>query len=131
MDRFPWFNHLVQLALGHGDTTAALDHLNDAEKDDCENNQGRRRNDYELRRGQIQAKAGQVAQAQDVFDSLIARVPDELKFRASAAEAMLSANQGQRALGFVEGGLGESRKQNNRDMEGLFLELKAAAERKS
>src|SRR5262249_4784573 len=52
-DRFPWFTHLIQLALSQNNTEAALDHVNEGEKQDCEQNEGRRRNDYELRRGQI------------------------------------------------------------------------------
>jgi predicted Zn-dependent protease len=126
-DRYPLFNHLVNLALAQGDSTAALNHLNDGEKDDCEHNDGKRRNDYELRRGQILAKAGDVGQARDVFDRLIARVPAELKVRGAAAEAMLSAKQAGNALAYAEGGLAEARKQNHRDSEGYFMELAGAA----
>jgi tetratricopeptide (TPR) repeat protein len=128
-DRYPLFNHLVQLALAKGDTTAALDELNAGEADDCKHNEGRRRNDYELRRAQVHAKRGEHDQAQDVFDRLIARVPNELKYHAGAAEAMLSARQGPRALRYAEGGLAEARKQQNRDSEGHFLELAEAARR--
>jgi tetratricopeptide (TPR) repeat protein len=128
-DRYPVFNHLIQLALGKGDTTAALDEVNAGEQDDCKHNEGRRRNDYELRRAQIHARRGEHDQAQDVFDRLIERVPGELKYRAGAAEAMLSARQGGRALRFAEGGLAESRKQQNRDSEGHFMELVEAAKR--
>jgi tetratricopeptide (TPR) repeat protein len=126
-DRFPVFNQLVQQALTEGDTGAALDHLNAGEKADCEHNEGRRRNDYELRRGQIHAKRGEFDEAAKVFDSLIERAPAELRYRGSAAEAMLSAKQPGRALAFAEGGLKKSREQNNRDSEQYFLELTAAA----
>jgi len=128
-DRFPWYSHLVQLALGEGNTGGALDYLNEGEKHDCEHNEGRRRNEYELRRGQIHAKRGEAEQAQDVFERLIARVPAELKFRGSAAEAMLSARQGSRALAFAESGLAKAREQSNRDLEQYFLELADAARR--
>jgi tetratricopeptide (TPR) repeat protein len=128
-DRYPLFNHLVGLALARGDTTAALDEVNAGEQDDCQYNEGRRRNDYELRRAQVHAKRGDQSQAQDVFDSLIARVPSELKYRASAAEAMLTARQGSRALHYAEAGLVEARKQQNRDLEEHFLELCDAARR--
>lgn len=128
-DRYPLFNHLVQLALTRGDTTAALDEVNAGEADDCKHNEGRRRNDYELRRGQVHAKRGEYDQAQDVFDRLIDRVPGELKYRASAAEAMLSARQGARALRYAEAGLAEARKQQNRDSEGHLMELADAARR--
>ncbi|MBI3407263.1 MAG: tetratricopeptide repeat protein [Planctomycetes bacterium] len=126
-DRLVFYNHLVQLALAEGNTTAALDLINDGEKDDCEHNAGKRRNDYELRRAQIHVKAGQIAEGQDVFDRLIARLPDELKYRGSAAEAMLSARESRRALHFAEQGLEGARKQSNRDSEQYFLELAAAA----
>ena len=128
-DRFPWFNHLVQLAQARGDNTAAIDYLNEGEKDDCEHNAGRRRNDYEFRRGQAHAKAGQLSEAFDVFERLIARTPDELKFRAGAAEALLSAKDRPRARTIAEAGLKEARKQNNRDLEGHFQELIEAAQR--
>jgi hypothetical protein len=128
-DRYPLFNHMVNLALAQGDTTAALDEVNAGEADDCKHNEGRRRNDYELRRGQLHAKRGEHDQAQEVFDRLIIRVPTELKYRASAAEAMLSARQGGRALRYAEAGLAEARKQQNRDVEGHLMELADAARR--
>jgi tetratricopeptide (TPR) repeat protein len=128
-DRYPWYGQLVQLALAHGDTDAALNYLNEGEKADCAENEGRRRNDYELRRGQIHARRSEIDQAQDVFERLIARVPSELRFRASAAEAMLSAKQKDRALRFAQGGLEQARKQNDRDSEEHFKELAAAAQK--
>jgi tetratricopeptide (TPR) repeat protein len=128
-DRYPLFNHLIQLALARGDAAGALDEVNAGEADDCKHNEGRRRNDYELRRGQLHARRGEHDQAQDVFDRLIDRVPSELKYRASAAEAMLSARQGNRALRYAEAGLAEARKQQNRDSEGHLMELAEAARR--
>ena len=128
-DRYPLFNHLIQLALGTSDMTAALDEVNAGEQDDCHHNEGRRRNDYELRRAQVHAKRGEHDQAAEVFDRLIARVPSELKYRVSAAESMLSARQGGRAQRYAEAGLAEARKQQNRDLEGHFLELVEAAKR--
>ncbi len=130
-DRYTWFNHLINLALAEGDSAAALDYVNQGEKADCEQNEGRRRNDYELRRAQIHTKRGELDAAQDVFDRLIERVPSELKFRSTAAEAMLSARQGARALRFAEGGLATARQQNNRDSEQHFLELVAAAKKQA
>ena len=130
-DRYPWHNHLIQNAVTHSDWETALNCVNDGEKDDCEHNQGRRRNDYELRRGQVHAKQGAFDQAQDVFDRLIARVPSELKFRVSAAEALLSAKQAARVLKYAEAGLAEARKQNSRDSEGAFLEMVDAAKRQA
>lgn len=128
-DRYPLYNHLVNLDVAQSDYVAAQNHINEGEKDDCEHNDGKRRNDYELRRGQILAKAGDAAQAKEVFDRLIARIPSELKVRGTAAEVMLSAKQGASALGYAEAGLAEARKQNNRDMEGYFMELAGAAKK--
>jgi tetratricopeptide (TPR) repeat protein len=130
-DRYTWHNHLIQLAVTQGAWDTALDRVKEGERDDCEHNEGRRRNDYELRRGQIQAKQGAFDQAQDAFDRLIGRAPNELKVRASAAEAMLSARQAERALKYAEAGLAEARKQNSRDFEGHFQELAEAARRQS
>jgi tetratricopeptide (TPR) repeat protein len=126
-DRFPWYNHLVNQALAEGSTAAALEHLAAAAKADAEQNEGRRQNDYDLRRGQIHAKRGELDAAQEAFDRLIERAPGELRYRSGAAEAMLSARQGARALRFAEEGLAKARQQNSRDSEEHFLELVSAA----
>jgi tetratricopeptide (TPR) repeat protein len=130
-DRYTWFNYLINQALAQGNSESALDYVNAGEKADCEHNEGRRRNDYELRRAQIQTRRGELDAAQDVFDRLIERVPSELRFRSGAAEAMLSARQGARALRFAEEGLAKARQQNNRDSEQHFLELVAAAKKQA
>jgi tetratricopeptide (TPR) repeat protein len=126
-DRYPWYSSLVQASLADGKYESALNYLNEGEKADCEQNEGRRRNDYELRRGQILAKSGQADSARDVFQRLIERAPAELRYRGSAAEAMLSAKQGAIALQFAEHGLSKAREKNDRDSEQYFMELVAAA----
>ena len=128
-DRFPWYAQLVQRAIRDGDTAAALDYINAGEKDDCEHNEGRRRNDYELRRAEIHARRGDAEEAQGLFERLIERAPSELRYRGSAAEAMLSARQGSRALQFAEAGLAKARAANDRDSEHYFMELVAAAKK--
>jgi len=128
-DRYLWHNHLVNLALGQGDAAAALDRINEGESDDCSNNGGQRRNDYELRRAQVLVKKGDIDEAAEAFDKLIARASDDLKIRGAATEAMLSARRGDLAKKFVEAGLAEARKRNDRDSEGYFLELQEAANR--
>jgi tetratricopeptide (TPR) repeat protein len=128
-DRFPWYVYLTQHALKGGDTGAALDYVNEGEKDDCEHNEGRRRNDYELRRGQVHVKRGEADAAEDVFRRLIDRVPANLRYRGSAAEAMLSLRQGARALRFAEEGLAAARQANDRDSEQYLMELAAAAKK--
>jgi tetratricopeptide (TPR) repeat protein len=128
-DRYPWYQHLVQLALDEGDTQAALDRLNEGEKADCEQNEGRRRNEYELRRAQIHARRGEADEAQGLFERLIERAPAEPRYRGSAAEAMLSLKRPDRAVRFAEQGLTQARTKNDRDSEGYFMELLEAARR--
>src|SRR5204862_1507550 len=113
-DRYPWFSFLVQRAVNEGDTSGALDYVNEGQKQDCEHNEGRRRNDYELRRAQIHVKQREPDLAHDVFARLIERSPDNVKYRGSAAEGMLSLRQSQRALQFAEEGLAVARRQNDR-----------------
>jgi len=126
-DRYPYYSYLVERALATGNTQEALDTLNEGEKADCEQNEGRRRNDYELRRGKVHARRGEADAAHDVFERLIQRDPSNMSVRAAAAEAMLTLRQGQRALRFAEEGVTQARKQNDRDSEGHLMELAAAA----
>ncbi len=128
-DHYPWYSYLVQRSVAEGDFDAALDVLNEGEKADCEHNEGRRRNDYELRRGQLHARRGDADAAHGVFDGLIQRDPDNMKTRAAAAEAMLTLKQGARALRFAEEGLAQARQKNDRDSEGHLMELAAAAKK--
>ena len=130
-DRYPWYAFLVQKALRDGDTTAALDFVNEGEKADCEHNGGLRRNDYELRRGQVHVKRGEADQANDVFQKLIERVPGELRYRVTATEALLSLKQGPRALKFAEEGIVKARQQQQRDAEQHLMELATAARKMS
>src|SRR5205823_5123818 len=102
---------------------------NEGERVDCEQNEGRRRNDYEVRRGQVHVKRGEADQAQDVFRRLIEREPSNLKYRGTAAEAMLALKQPARALQFAEEGLAAARHANDRDSEGYLMELVAATKR--
>jgi tetratricopeptide (TPR) repeat protein len=128
-DRYPVYSYLIERALAAGNTDEALETLNEGEKADCEQNEGRRRNDYELRRGKLHAKRGEADAAHDVFERLIRREPSNLQTRAAAAESMLSLRQGPKALHFAEEGLAEARKQKDRDSEGHLMELAAAARR--
>jgi hypothetical protein len=126
-DRYGWFSYLIGKSQKDGDHSAALDWVNEGEKFDCEQNEGKRRNDYELRRAQVHAKRGEPDAAEDVFRRLIERAPGNLRYRAQAAEAMLSLKQGARALRFAEEGLTAARQQNDRDSEQHLMELAAAA----
>lgn len=128
-DRWAVFQHLVQEAQSANDYDGALSLVDEGERVDCETNEGRRRNDYELRRGRILAKAGRADEARDVFDRLLSRTPENTAAAGAAAECMLSAKRGKDALQFAERGLAQARAQNNRDTEGYFLELQEAAKK--
>lgn len=128
-DRFPLYQFLINQALTQANLDAALDHVNAGESDDCKNNEGRRRNEYELRRAQLHARRGEYDDAERVYDSLIARMPTELNYRLSAAETMLSGRQGARAAKYAKEGMAAAQKQKNRDLEGAFKELMAAAQK--
>jgi tetratricopeptide (TPR) repeat protein len=128
-DRFPWYAYLLQRALAEGRNDAALDLVDAGEKADCEQNEGKRRNDYEFRRGQIHAKRGEADQAHDVFQRLINRAPPNPRYNGSAAEAMLTLKQPAEALRFAEDGLTKARQLNDRDSEGYLMELVAAAKK--
>lgn len=130
-DRFSTFSRLIENALRDRELDDALDYVNEGQKVDCEHNEGHRRNDYELRRGQVHAKRGEWPEARDVFQGLIERAPSEMRYRATATEAMLSGKQGAAAVAFAEQGLAEARKQQNRDSEQHFLELVAAAKKQT
>ena len=130
-DRFPLYSYLTQRALLEGNTEAALDYVNEGEKADCEHNEGRRRNDFELRRGQVLSKRGDTESAREVFERLIERAPAELRYRGTAAESMLTMKQGAVALRFAEAGLAKAREKNDRDSEQYFLELVAAARKQA
>jgi tetratricopeptide (TPR) repeat protein len=125
-DRYPLYQHLAQLSLDEGDADRALSLLVEGAAADREHNEGRRNNDYDLKRGQLLAKRGDADAAQAAFEPLLARAA-ELKYVGSATEAMLSARQPSRALRFAEHGLAQARQQNNRDLEQYFQELAAAA----
>jgi hypothetical protein len=128
-DRWPMFQHLIQEAQAAGEFDTALEVVDEGEKADCEGNEGRRRNDYELRRGRLLARNGQADKAKDVFQRLLDRVPDDVQTAGAAAEAMLGAKRGKDAQAFAEHGLARARAQNNRDSEGYFMELAEAAKK--
>jgi tetratricopeptide (TPR) repeat protein len=128
-DRYPYFAYLIQEAQNARDFDAAVGLVDQGLKADCEANEGRRRNDFELRRGQLLAKRGDAEPARDTFQRLLERAPGDLKVAGSATEAMLALKKGSLAKQFAEHGLAQARAQNNRDSEGYFLELLDAAKR--
>src|SRR5581483_11441990 len=119
-DRFPVYSYLIQRALQNGQTDEAMNYIDEGERVDCERNEGGRRNDFELRRGQVHVKRGEPEKAEEVFQRLVERTPGNLRYRGSAAEGMLTLKQGGRALRFAEQGLAKAREQNDRDSEQYF-----------
>lgn len=128
-DLFQFYKYLIDQAQTQADWDRALQVASDGEQADAERNEGRRRNDYELRRGQLHAKRGDAGKAAEIFDKLLENAPQELKLRGSAAEAMLGLRNGVQAHKYAEAGLTEARKAGNRDMEAYFMELVAAAKK--
>lgn len=128
-DRLPLYQLLISRAVAQTNLDSALDLVNAGEADDCKNNEGKRRNEYELRRAQVHARRGEFDDAERVYDGLIARVPTELNYRVNAAETMLSARQGPKAAKYAKEGLAAAQKQKNRDLEGHFKELMGAAQK--
>lgn len=126
-DRYTFFACLIQGAVSNGGPAAALPVADQAIEYDRQHNDGRRVNDFLLRRAQLYAKAGQVDQAVNEFDTLLERMPDEPRTYIAATEAMLSAGQGAKALAFAEKGLQKAKLTNNRDLEGACMELSEAA----
>jgi tetratricopeptide (TPR) repeat protein len=130
-DRYPFYSFLVQKALKEGAGDEALDRVNEGERVDCEHNEGKRRNDYELRRAQVHTGRGEADAAQDVFQRLVERTPANLRIRGQAAEAMLKLKQPARALKFAEDGVTAARAANDRDSEQYLMELVSAAKRQT
>jgi hypothetical protein len=128
-DRFPLFNQLVQQAGENDDFADALDLIDRGLKHDCEHNEGRRRNEYELKRAQVFLKAKQPDEAHGVFQKLLERIPSNLDVLGTATEGMLSARKGPYAVTFAEQGVRQAKAKGDRDRVGYFEELLAAAKR--
>jgi hypothetical protein len=60
---------------------------------------------------------------------VIERVPNNFRYRGTAAESMLSLRQAARALRFAEEGVTAARQANDRDSEQYLQELAAAAKK--
>ena len=128
-DPYPYFNHLIRLALGNDDQDPPLALIDEAQKADEAINEGRRSNDYALQRGVVLAKQGKIDQAFERFEALLDRAPNELRYYEQACETMLVTRQGARALVFAERGIEKARSKNNRDAERHLMELSAAAKK--
>ena len=107
----------------------ALKHAEHGQSYDKDHNEGKRTNEYTLRQAQLQAKQQNYDAAETLFNELIERNPKDGKYPIAAIEVMLSAQQADRALAFVERGLAQAKATNNRDLEGACNELAEAARR--
>jgi tetratricopeptide (TPR) repeat protein len=126
-DLYPWVSFLIQKAMREGEFVPAIDHVNEGTRLDCERNEGKRRDDYEMWRAQVHTKQGDFEAARDVYHRLIERTPRNFKFRGKAAEAMLALKQPAKALEFAEQGAAAAKVAKDRDSEQYLLELAAAA----
>jgi tetratricopeptide (TPR) repeat protein len=130
-DLYPWFSFLIQKAMREGEFVPALDYVNEGTRLDCEANEGKRRDDYELWRAQVHTKQGDAEAAREVFQRLIERSPRNFKVRGKAAEAMLTLKQPAKALEFAEQGAAAAKLAKDRDSEQHLMELAGAAKKQA
>jgi tetratricopeptide (TPR) repeat protein len=128
-DRFPYYTHLAQLAGEQDDFVRAREWVEAGMRYDCEHNEGRRRNDYDLRLAQLFTRAGQFDEAEAAYNRLTERTPSDLDLLGNAAEAMLQARRQTQAADFAQRGLGAAKAKGDRDRAAYFEELLAAARR--
>jgi tetratricopeptide (TPR) repeat protein len=128
-DRYAYYATLATRALLEGDTQAALAHLDAGLSHDATANEGKRRDDYGLRRANVLVQRGEAEAAEQAFLTLIERSPRNFKFRGQAAEAMLKLKQPAKALQFAQEGLKEAGQANDRDASGYMNDLINAAKR--
>lgn len=128
-DRYPMFQHLIQTALQEGEGIKAKEWLDAGLQYDCQNNEGRRRNDYELSRARMHLSLKEPQQAYEAFQQLTQRVPSNLDYLGKAAEAMLSAGMKDKAAQFAEQGLQRAKTSSSRDHARYFEDLLAAAKK--
>jgi tetratricopeptide (TPR) repeat protein len=128
-DRYQVFQHLIRAAAERNDFPQAQGWVDAGLQYDCEHNEGRRRNDYELRRARLYLESKEPEQAFVAFRALVERTPSNLDALGAAAEAMLSVKERARAVQFAELGLNQAKQKGDRDRIGYFQELLVAAKR--
>lgn len=124
-DRYPFFACLMTAALASGDPDGVVRAADDGAKHDAEHNDGKRLNDYALRKVALYAKRGDFDAVDREFDAMLDRNPDDGNLYVKAAETMLSAKQGARAAKYAERGMAKG----NRDLAAACRELLEAAKR--
>jgi tetratricopeptide (TPR) repeat protein len=128
-DRYPFYACLMTAALASGDTAEVLRVADDGSRYDAANNDGRRFNDYALRKVAVLAKKGDFDAVEAEYNAILDRTPADGNMYVKAAETMLGAKQGKRAATFAERGLAKGREQGNRDLQAACNELLDAAKR--
>ena len=128
-DRYTLYACLMTAAVAEGHSAAAVQLARDGAAYDSTNNAGKRATEYGLRAAAVLLKSGDATAAASEFESLIARTPEDGNLYVKAAEAMLGAKQGQRAVAFAEQGLAKAKEFGSRDLEGACRELLNAAKR--
>ncbi len=126
-DRFAIYSYLILRELADGEPSKALEYAESGRQFDAEQNGGARRDEFDLRTGQVLAKQGQTEKAAEVFHTLFERSPDKAKLRIEAIEALIRMKKGTLALNLAEAGLNVARDRGDRDSEEVFNELAAAA----
>jgi len=128
-DRYPFYACLITAAVSESDLPGALARADAGNEYDQTHNNGKRVNEFGLRKAQLLSRKGDFDAAVLEFERILNRNPDEPKFYINAIEAMLSAKQGARALSFAEKAIAKARALNNRDFEGACQELSEAAKK--
>lgn len=130
-DRYPFYATLMTGAVSEGNLQAALEYADQGASYDAEHNDGKRGNDYGLRKALMLLKSGDVDRSAEAFDSLLERNPDDGNIYVKAAESMLGVKRGDKAIYFAEKGLARASSIGSRDLEGACRELLEAAKRYS
>lgn len=128
-DRYPFFACLMTAALSSGDTAEVIRVANQGSQFDREHNDGKRYNDYALRKVAILSKKGDFDAVEQEFNAVLERSPNDGNLYVKAAETFLGAKQGARAKAFAERGLAKGKEQGNRDLQAACSELLDAAKR--
>lgn len=126
-DRYNFYSYLILRELTDGEPSKGLELAEAGKKFDAEHNSGARADEFDLRRGQVHAKLGQVDQAGEIFRGLFERSPEKAKIRIEAVETLIRLKQGKLARELAEAGLEVARERNDGDSQEAFTELAAAA----
>lgn len=128
-DRYAFYATLMTGAMSEGNPAEAVSAADQGAAFDAEHNSGKRANDYSLRKAAVHLKVGNPDAAAKEFDAVLERSPDDGNLYVKAAEAMLGAKQGAKAMAFAEKGVAAAKRFGAKDLEGACRELAEAARR--